>query len=50
MAIKSHIGDDVSMMAVVKADAYGHGALTVAKATLEHWSRLFSGCGNVGGF
>ena len=30
--LKAHAGDDVSVMAVVKADAYGHGAVTVARS------------------
>jgi alanine racemase len=34
--IKSHIGDNVTMMAVVKADAYGHGAVTVARTALNN--------------
>jgi len=32
--IKSHIGDDVEMMAVVKANGYGHGSVTVARTAL----------------
>jgi alanine racemase len=32
--IKRHIGPDVAMMAVVKANAYGHGAVEVARAVL----------------
>ncbi len=33
--IKRHVGDRVSVMAVVKANAYGHGAEPVARAALE---------------
>jgi len=32
--IKTHIGDDVALMAVVKANGYGHGAITVARTAL----------------
>ncbi len=32
--VKAHIGDDVELMAVVKANAYGHGAVTVARTAL----------------
>jgi alanine racemase len=34
-AIRRHVGDEVALMAVVKANAYGHGALPVARAALE---------------
>ena len=30
-----HLSSDVKIMAVVKADAYGHGAVSVAKAALS---------------
>ena len=33
--MKSHIAGDARFLAVVKADAYGHGAVPVAKAALE---------------
>ncbi len=33
--IKEHIGDGVKFLAVVKADAYGHGAVRVAKLMQE---------------
>jgi len=33
--VKSLIGKDVSIMAVVKADAYGHGAVKVSEALIE---------------
>jgi len=32
--MKQHIGDSVTLMAVVKADAYGHGALRAARTAL----------------
>src|SRR5574341_496642 len=34
-AIKRHVGERVAVMAVVKANAYGHGAEPVARAALE---------------
>jgi alanine racemase len=34
--IKQAVGDGVSMMAVVKADAYGHGAVLVARTALAN--------------
>ncbi len=34
-AIRAHIGEDVALMAVVKANAYGHGAVPVAKSALQ---------------
>ncbi len=34
-AFKKHIGDAVELFAVVKANAYGHGAVEVAKTALE---------------
>ncbi|MBC8170247.1 MAG: alanine racemase, partial [Anaerolineae bacterium] len=33
-AIKDHIGQDVALLAVVKADAYGHGAVVAAQTAL----------------
>ena len=33
--VKKNIPEDTKIMAVVKADAYGHGVLPVAKAALE---------------
>lgn len=33
-AIKAYLGDKVALMAVVKANAYGHGAVTVARTAL----------------
>jgi len=45
-AIKRHVGEKVKVIAVVKANAYGHGAIPVAQAALEagadllgvHWT------------
>lgn len=34
-SFKRHVGDEVQIFAVVKANAYGHGAVPVAKAALE---------------
>ncbi len=34
--VRSLTGDGVSIMAVVKADAYGHGAVKVSRALTEH--------------
>ena len=34
-AYKRHVGDKVEIMAVVKANAYGHGAVPVARAALQ---------------
>jgi alanine racemase len=34
-ALKRHVGDRVAIMAVVKSNAYGHGAEPVARAALE---------------
>ncbi|QGQ48653.1 alanine racemase [Metabacillus sediminilitoris] len=33
--LKKYIGESVNLMAVVKADGYGHGAVHVAKAAIE---------------
>lgn len=35
-ALKQHIGPTVALIAVVKANAYGHGAVEVARAALAH--------------
>jgi alanine racemase len=35
-AIKNHIGPSISLMAVVKANAYGHGAVEVARTALRN--------------
>ena len=40
-ALKTHIGKDVKTMAVVKADAYGHGSTEVAKR-LAHKTDYFA--------
>ena len=34
--IRQHIDDGVALMAVVKANGYGHGAVTVARTALRH--------------
>ena len=34
--VKRIVGQDVSILAIVKADAYGHGAVTVSKTLLEN--------------
>ncbi len=36
-AFKRHIGQGVEVIAVVKANAYGHGAVPVARAALAGW-------------
>src|SRR5687768_14245050 len=33
--LRSMAGDDVALMAVVKADAYGHGAVECGRAAIE---------------
>jgi len=44
-ALKAHIGERTALMAVVKANAYGHGTLPVARVALESGaSRLAVGC------
>lgn len=40
-ALQRHIGPSTQLMAVVKADAYGHGALPVARAALEAGAACF---------
>jgi len=35
-ALRAHIGPSVTMIAVVKANAYGHGATQIARAALEN--------------
>ncbi len=40
-ALKAHIGEGVKTMAVVKADAYGHGSIEVAKR-LSHKADYFA--------
>ncbi len=39
--IKEHLGGQTKMMAVVKADGYGHGAIEVAKTALESGAEWF---------
>ncbi len=34
--VKSIVGEDVSILAIVKADAYGHGAVTVSKTLVDN--------------
>ncbi|MBN2549106.1 MAG: alanine racemase, partial [Anaerolineales bacterium] len=34
-AFKHYVGEKVDLMAVVKANAYGHGAVRVARAALQ---------------
>ncbi len=34
--VKSIVGDSVSILAIVKADAYGHGAVTVSKTLINN--------------
>ena len=34
-ALRQHLGPCTQLMAVVKADGYGHGAETVARAALQ---------------
>jgi len=36
LSFREHINDRVKLMAVVKADGYGHGAIEIAKASLEY--------------
>ncbi|MEW4193879.1 alanine racemase [Bacillus altitudinis] len=40
--MKDHIGQNVQLMAVVKANAYGHGDIEVAKAALEAGADLLA--------
>ncbi|MFM9110560.1 MAG: alanine racemase [Prochlorococcaceae cyanobacterium] len=40
-AIRRHIGDRTALMAVVKADGYGHGAVVVARAALAGGATSF---------
>ena len=39
---RRHIGPDVLIMAVVKADAYGHGAVEVARTALSSGAKLLA--------
>ena len=40
--IRARIGDDVSLMAVVKANAYGHGAVAVARIALSNGAEMLA--------
>lgn len=40
-AVQAHIGKDVTICAVVKADAYGHGAVECSKALEQEGARWF---------
>lgn len=40
--MKRHIGGRVHLMAVVKANAYGHGDAQVAKAALEEGASILA--------
>ncbi|MFN2746725.1 MULTISPECIES: alanine racemase [Bacillus] len=40
--MKRHIGEDVHLMAVVKANAYGHGDVQVAKAALSEGASILA--------
>ena len=41
-AFKRHVGDRVKVIAVVKADAYGHGALQVSQAALDAGAEMLA--------
>lgn len=41
-AIRSLVGDDVSLMAVVKSNAYGHGARDVARVAVKNGADLLA--------
>ncbi len=41
-AFKRHVGDRVKVIAVVKANAYGHGALQVSRAALEAGAEMLA--------
>ena len=40
--IRARVGDDVSLMAVVKANAYGHGAVAVARIALSNGADMLA--------
>lgn len=40
--IKNHIGPNSDVIAVIKANAYGHGVLPVAKALLQEGAKFFA--------
>jgi alanine racemase len=39
-AVKARIGENVALIAVVKADAYGHGAVTSAQTALQNGAEM----------
>jgi alanine racemase len=41
-AFKKHVGERVKIIAVVKANAYGHGAIPVAKAALDAGAEMLA--------
>lgn len=41
-AIREHVGNRSQLMAVVKADAYGHGVVTVAKTLIDEGCQRFA--------
>ena len=41
-AFKKHVGDGVKLIAVVKANAYGHGAVPVAKTAVEAGAEMLA--------
>jgi alanine racemase len=41
-AIKKHVGPGPQIMSVIKADAYGHGVLPVARALIEEGCQRFA--------
>ena len=40
-AVSRHVSREISVMAVVKADAYGHGAVQCAKALMGSGAKWF---------
>jgi len=40
LQVKRIVGNDVGIISIVKADAYGHGAITVSKALIESGSQI----------
>ncbi len=40
--LKTRVGSDVTIMAVVKADAYGHGAAAIARTALQNGAALLA--------
>jgi len=41
-SIRDHVGQNSQVMAVIKADGYGHGAIPVAKALIEEGCQRFA--------